>query len=248
MACSSWSTFWSAGRLPGTSSRMSEITGTCVPDRPADDREHRGRPRSTRPGAAIEIARARRPTARPGCRRCDAELASADGAARSGAGERPSDVAQARPGRASSPEPTAAGSSESAASPAVSASAKAIAIPSTSSRREAADHRDRREQQDAGTRPRSQGRRRDHRAPAAAASTAARGGEEPAREPPRRSAPGTGSRSRPTSPIRTGSTAIDAIVSEPPTSDEQAERDPGGAERDRQRQEAQRRAGTPARG
>ena len=33
--------------------------------------------------------------------------------------------------------------------------------------------------------------------PRAAASTAARGGEEPAREPPRRSAPGTGSRSRP---------------------------------------------------
>ena len=167
VACSSSSTFWSAGRSRGTSSRMSEITGIRVPT-PQPMIATRAATASTLPGAAIEKARARPPTARP-------REPRAAPAARRGAPARPT-AARPRAVRAavdSAPCRVRAGPAVGGGRLQQGEAREAHRErqregdhePEHEEEREAANHRDRREHQHGEARHRGQAGRCDHRAP-----------------------------------------------------------------------------------
>ena len=84
---------------------------------------------------------------------------------------------------------------------------------------EAAHHRDRRQHEDPEAGRGRQGPRSRSPGPAAPPPPPPPGAARSPPASPRRSAPGTGSRSRPRDRSAPASTAIDAMVSEPPTSD-----------------------------
>ena len=142
-------------------------------DDPAGDGEHERRRRAPGPGAATDIASARRPIARePRPTAALARRATAREPPRGRRGRR-----RPAPRRRATPP----GAARAAREPGGEREHEGDRDPGDQQEPEAADHRDRREQQDeeAGRR-RQRGGARSPGRPRAAASTAARGGEEPA--------------------------------------------------------------------